>query len=255
MMPYVSVRCLNCNNIDEFPRMDYDEIPYCSQCASTTNLVPTTPPTKPQPGQQQWSDPTSDDLANLFSRNLSLIDPPATPPTSPPATINYSVSQHYTHPTYAPFLAQQQQQQPQPRPATTITTTAEQNTYIQYLLQSNLGSTSSQNDLEIALAHGIIDHNTYTHALTTHNQLLQQQAQQQQQQMRASQALTEECSAHSMLSASAATKQRSDPVYRTSEYFNEYYGGVNDEYLDEDEMAPCSVYSAGGGGRLRPFDL
>lgn len=31
MMPFLAVRCLNCNNIDEFPRMDYDEIPYCSQ--------------------------------------------------------------------------------------------------------------------------------------------------------------------------------------------------------------------------------
>lgn len=62
--------------------------------------------------------------------------------------------------------------------------------------------------------------------------------------------LEENCSAHSLLSASAA--QRKDPVFRTAEFFNDYYGGV-DASWEEDEDAPCSVYAA--GGRLRPFDL
>lgn len=151
----------------------------------------------------------------------------------------------------------------------------QEKTYIQYLLTSNLGSDTSSNDLEIALAHGIIDRNEYSRAINVNNQLRQQRghealmaaqrevmqqesmAVQQQlfmemQQSRdmARRGLEENCSAHSLLSASAA--QRKDPVFRTAEFFNDYYGGV-DASWEEDEDAPCSVYAA--GGRLRPFDL
>lgn len=153
--------------------------------------------------------------------------------------------------------------------------------YIQYLLNSNLGSESSQNDLEIALAHGIIDQAAYQRALGVHNQLLQQRGHEelmmrqreqqeaesmmvqsqlfQEMQMRemAGRALGEDCSAHSLLSASAATRKKQDPVFRTAEFFNDYYGGVDASYAyeDDDEAAPCSVYGGQAGCRLRPFDL
>lgn len=60
--------------------------------------------------------------------------------------------------------------------------------------------------------------------------------------------LEEECDALSLLSAAG---QQRDPVFRNSEFFNDYYGG-GDVGWGEDEEAPCVV---GTGGRLRPFDL
>lgn len=274
MMPFLAVRCLNCNNIDEFPRMDYDEIPYCSQvcplsilplllnlpadtnkCSSTSNLVPATPPSKQQ---SHWGNNGDDELASMFSRGLSLADTPMTPPTSPP-TANFSVSQHYTHPTN--FRPPTPQQQPQPSvqqmPDAAMTPTDQERAYIQYVLASNLGSAASSNDLEIALAHGIIDHHEYEHAVALNTQL---RAQQQQHGgavpggvggggRALAMALDENCDAHSMMNALAAGRKAPG----VDEFRNDYYGGVDTSWEDEDETAPCSVYAA--GARLRPFDL
>ncbi|RPA94650.1 hypothetical protein L873DRAFT_1700414 [Choiromyces venosus 120613-1] len=266
MLTFIAVRCLNCNNVDQFPRMDYDEIPYCSQCAATSGLVPATPPTKPD---QTWEG--GDELANLFSRNLSLRDNSPeelllTPPGASPTGINFSVSQHYIQPTAFGKPAAEKPQEP----ASGSSTADQERSYIQYLLSSNLGSESSTNDLEIALAHGIIDNNMYNQALETHNQLLRQREQQeaearmiqvqimsemqQGQSRQATMALEENCTAHSLLSATGRQKAQ-DPVFRTSDFFNDYYGGVDSSYLDDDEYAPCSVYGGQGSCHLRPFDL
>ncbi|KAF8252678.1 hypothetical protein K440DRAFT_631590 [Wilcoxina mikolae CBS 423.85] len=53
---------------------------------------------------------------------------------------------------------------------------------------------------------------------------------------------------------SAAKRREVDPVYRTSEWFNDYYGGVDMSFV-EDEEVPCSIYAGAGGCFLRPFDL
>ncbi|CUS13292.1 unnamed protein product [Tuber aestivum] len=267
MLTFIAVRCLNCNNVDQFPRMDYDEIPYCSQCAATSNLVPATPPSKPD---QTWT--AGDELANLFSRNLSLLDNapttlPPTPPGASPTGINFSVSQHYIQPT---AFREPAVEDPRESAARSSATADRERSYIQYLLSSNLGSETSTNDLEIARAHGIIDSNMYNQALETHNQLLRQREQQeaearmiqaqimdemqQEQSRQATVALAEDCSAHSLLSAAGGQKTQ-DPVFRTSDFFNDYYGGVDSSFLDDDEYAPCSVYGGQGSCHLRPFDL
>ncbi|KAG0123917.1 hypothetical protein HOY82DRAFT_543977 [Tuber indicum] len=266
MLTFIAVRCLNCNNVDQFPRMDFDEIPYCSQCAASSNLVPATPPAKPD---QTWA--SEDELASLFSRNLSLLDnaPDArspTPPGASPTGINFSISQHYIQPT---TFGKPAADKPHESAAGNSNADRER-TYIQYLLSSNLGSETSTNDLEIALAHGIIDSNMYHQALGAHNQLLRQREQQEaearmiqaqimnemqrEQSRQATTALGEDCSAHSLLSIASGQKTQ-DPVFRTSDFFNDYYGGVDSGYLDDDEYAPCSVYGGQGSCHLRPFDL
>jgi len=67
-------------------------------------------------------------------------------------------------------------------------------------------------------------------------------------------ALAENCSAHDMLMNARRERERRDPVYRSAEWFNDYYGGVDSSFINDDE-APCSLYGAGGGSRLRPFEL
>jgi len=154
--------------------------------------------------------------------------------------------------------------------AAASSTVDQERSYIQYLLSSNLGSETSTNDLEIALAHGIIDSNMYNQALETHSQLLRQREEQeaqacmiqsqimgemqQEQARQATAALREDCSAHSLLSVAGGQKTQ-DPAFRTSDFFNDYYGGVDSSYLDDDEYAPCSVYGGQGSCHLRPFDL
>ncbi|KAL7272992.1 hypothetical protein RUND412_004179 [Rhizina undulata] len=257
MVFLLAIRCLNCNNIDDFPRMDYDEIPYCSQCASTSNLVPTTPPAKPQ--QPSWNT-AGDDLSALFSRNLSLLDnPPPTPPmsstTTSPTTANFSISQHYHHSVHiAP-------QPPAPPPQQELS--KQDQTYLQYLLNSNLGSAHSQNELEIALAHGIISHQAYTTAvsafteqmrLNTERERYEAQMRGHGQDMQMGEGLQEDCDAASMLAAAQRERERKqDPTFRSSDFFNDYYGGVDTGMMD-DEETPCSFYGA-AQGRLKPFDL
>lgn len=135
--------------------------------------------------------------------------------------------------------------------------TDQERAYIQYVLASNLGSATSNNDLEIALAHGIINHREYEHATALNTQLRVQQ----QQHGGAvpggvgggsgalAMALDENCDAHTMMNALAAGRK----APRLDEFRNDYYGGVDTSWDDEDEAAPCSVYAA--GARLRPFDL
>jgi hypothetical protein len=38
-MQFLTIRCLACQNLDSFPRRNYDEIPYCSQASSLTYTV------------------------------------------------------------------------------------------------------------------------------------------------------------------------------------------------------------------------
>lgn len=176
---------------------------------------------------------------------------------SPPVA-NFSVSQHYTHPTTFRPPTPQLQAQPsiQHIPDTAMASTDQERAYIQYVLASNLGSETSSNDLEIALAHGIIDHQEYEHAVTLNTQL---RAQKQQHGTAVpggvgggralAMALDENCDAHSMMNALAAGRK----APALDEFRNDYYGGVDRSWEDEDEMNPCSVYAA--GSRLRPFDL
>lgn len=137
-----------------------------------------------------------------------------------------------------------------------MASTDQERAYIQYVLASNLGSEASSNDLEIALAHGIIDHQEYEHAVALNTQL---RAQKQQHGTAVpggvgggralAMALDENCDAHSMMNALAAGRK----APALDEFRNDYYGGVDRSWEDEDEMNPCSVYAA--GSRLRPFDL
>ncbi|KAF8543550.1 hypothetical protein BDD12DRAFT_915792 [Trichophaea hybrida] len=287
-MQFLSVRCLNCQNLDTFPRINLDEIPYCGQCASTTNLVPEPQPLQKPPQQQQSTMPYDDDeLIQLFSRNLYLTQQqpsPAAPPTPPmsassPTCQNFSITQHYhhsSHQLHAPpspqqshnedemldpsdpvsaqlfFEVQQQQVQQQQ-------TKSSDREYAEYLMSSDLSSPNSINELEIALAHGIISNQEYQQSIDNykHNAQIAEDARRHQEMMMTQQqqqqkALGENCSAMEMLSA--AKRREIDPVYRTSEWFNDYYGGVDMSFV-EDEEVPCSIYAGAGGCFLRPFDL
>lgn len=225
------------------------------------NLVPATPPTKPE---QTWAG--GDELASLFSRNLSLLDnntpsalPPLTPRTASPTGVNYSISQHYIQPTA--FNQPSEVKFQDASGSSSISPADQERSYLQYLLSSNLGSATSTSDLEIARAHGIIGDDVYGQALAAHARIVYEREQQaaESQLLRESQmyppsqdsmALEEDCSAHSLLSVTG--RQKADPDLRTAEFFNDYYGGVDSSYLDDDEYAPCAVY---GACQLRPFDL
>jgi len=273
MVLILSVRCLNCNNVDEFPRMDFDQIPFCSQCAATSNLVPETPAGK-TPGMMSTTD---DELTALFSRNLTLAAPTHFSQPSSNTEPNFSISQHYTHPTafqmdssdddYNDPVAAQLMREQQ------ASSNSQTGDYAGYLLSTNPGSSTSLNELEIALAHGAISPEEYRNAIEsyTHTQQLELAAEKHRQYSQhqhdagptsmdmmedtdASAALEENCSAHDMLMKARRERERRDPVYRSAEWFNDYYGGIDSSFMNQDEEAPCSLYGA-AGSRLRPFDL
>jgi len=157
--------------------------------------------------------------------------------------MNFSISQHYhhsSHQLHAPpspqqshteeemldsadpvsaqlFFEQQQQQQEQ--------TKSSDREYAEYLMSSDLSSPNSINELEIALAHGIISSQEYQSSIESykHKAQIAEDARRHQEMMNnaQSQALEENCSAMELLSA--AKRRELDPVYRTSEWFNEYY--------------------------------
>jgi hypothetical protein len=238
MVLLLSVRCLNCNNVDEFPRMDFEQIPFCSQCAATSNLVPETPSQK-----EPILNTTDDELTALFARNLNLTAPAQfTQQQTSTFEPNYSISQHYIQPTsYAmdsddndPAAAQLMREQQ---------TSQLNGNYASYLMSTNPGSSTSLNELEIALAHGAISAEEYRNALEqfTVSQQLQSAASKHQEQLQQIQAiqqqqstidnmmddtnstgtlaLAENCSAHDMLMNARRERERRDPVYRSAEWF------------------------------------
>ncbi|KAA8902956.1 hypothetical protein FN846DRAFT_780324 [Sphaerosporella brunnea] len=246
-MQFLSVRCLACQNLDSFPRMSYEDIPYCSQCASTSDLVPETPPA----ATKAPAATTPDDLIALFNQQLYLSSSQqqqlATPPTSPiPATAKFSISQHYNHSMHhTPQQQQRQQQQQAPSPPSSAKSADRE--YAEYLLASDLSSPNSLNELEIALAHGIVSGEEYARAVAGYTLATQREQAQRYQMQHQRKALEEDCSAMDML---RAAKSRDD----MSAWCNDYYGGVDSGFVD-DEEAPCSVYAGNAGCRLRPFDL
>ncbi|KAI5858085.1 hypothetical protein BZA05DRAFT_331436, partial [Tricharina praecox] len=270
IMHFLSVRCLNCHNLDTFPRLSYDQVPFCSQahppellqlCASTNSLVPEGPlsgptptstptPAPPPPPQMSSAD---DDFVALFNRNLFFSHPPAasppTPPLTSPVAATFSISRHYhhsSHPAVQSYYHHQQQVKSSDRE------------YAEYLMSSDLSSPNSLNELEIALAHEIISPVEYQRSLEsyTHRSQLEENARRHQVLMGSSGgggavALSENCSAMEMLAA--AKRSSNNNVPSRSEWCNDYYGG-DMGYEDEDEMAPCAVYTGASGCRLAPFD-
>jgi len=223
--------------------------------------------------------PTADDelLITLFNRNLYFSHPaaaaasPPTPPLTSPVAASFSISRHYHHSSHPPVQPpsppataiaddnemaddasvqllhehhyhQQQQQQQQQQ------VKSSDREYAEYLMSSDLSSPNSLNELEIALAHGVITPVEYQRSLEsyTHRSQLVDNARRHQEMM-GSRALSENCSAMEMLSAA---KRSGAP---RKEWCNDYYGG-DTSYEDEDELAPCAVYSGASGCRLVPFD-
>ncbi|KAI5776526.1 hypothetical protein EDC01DRAFT_451540 [Geopyxis carbonaria] len=280
-MQFLSIRCLNCSNVDDLPRMHHDNIPYCSQCASTSNLVPEMPEAPKTP---ENNDTDMDmDLAAMFNRHLNLTykhsenhSTPITPPSSSPTATNFSISQHYHHSSHLMAPPSPQSSEPSndfdPVSAQLFNeatahsaaqlAAAEQSRkdreYAEYLMGSDLSSPNSLNELQIAVAHGIISSQEYSNAVDalTHKAQIAQAAEAHSAMMQ-SKALEENCSAMDMLSAAARQSQKSDPVFRSSEWFNDYYGGVDQEAaMAMDDESPCSVsaWENSGGCRLQPFD-
>jgi hypothetical protein len=304
-MQFMSIRCLNCHNVDQHARLGHDEIPYCSQVQSSRRVAISAAPTYPyqcactsdlvpeigteQQIQEQLQNEMDLELSNMFSRTLNLSYQPAppqqtplTPPSSSPISPNFSISQPYHYsaqirvppspgadhdPVAAQLLqettfaqtekeqqalqaqasaafAQQQQQQ------AAFEQAARDREYAEYLINSDLSSPNSRNELEIAVAHGLISNEEYRAAVekTQQKALMAQQAEQH------AKALKEDCSAMDMLSSARQEKKRSesDPMSRRSEWCNDYYGGVDQSYMDEE--APCSVGGWEQGCRLKPFD-
>ncbi|KAA8894902.1 hypothetical protein FN846DRAFT_785730 [Sphaerosporella brunnea] len=225
-MQFLSIRCLACQNLDSFPRMSYEDIPYCSQCASTSDLVPETAPTATKAPA-----PTPDDLIALFNQQLYLSSSQqqlATPLTSPiPATAKFNTSQQYNHSMH--HASQQQQQQQAPSPSTSAKLADRE--YAECLLASDLSSPNSLNELEIALAHGIVSGEEYGRAVAGYTLAAQREEAQRYQMQRQRKALEEDCSAMDMLRAAKS----SDDSTAWCKY---YHGGAG--WVD-DEEAPCRV--------------
>lgn len=253
-MQFLSVRCLACQNLDSFPRMSYEDIPYCSQCASTSDLVPETPPT----ATKAPAATTPDDLIALFNQQLYLSSSQqqlATPLTSPiPATAKFNTSQQYNHSMH--HASQQQQQQQAPSPSTSAVDISDDDLmcdddlevsrqlysemqlqkladreYAECLLASDLSSPNSLNELEIALAHGIVSGEEYGRAVAGYTLAAQREEAQRYQMQRQRKALEEDCSAMDMLRAAKS----SDDSTAWCKY---YHGGAG--WVD-DEEAPCRV--------------
>lgn len=108
--------------------------------------------------------------------------------------------------------------------------------YAEYLLASDLSSPTSENELEIALAHGLISAEEY-----------------ERHQRGRRRALGEGCSAMEMLSAANKERERAQPWY--AEWENETYGSIDVGMGESDEESPCAVGMGASGGRLRPFDF
>jgi hypothetical protein len=183
------------------------------------------------------SSSSPEDLISLFNQQLFLSSPPPPPPqqqqqqqqpTPPLSPANFSISQHYHHSAHRTPLSP---------PHSTIDDSEmleleerdHDREYAEYLLASDLSSPNSLNELEIALAHGVITGQEYSAAARRY---LDRQGRK---------ALEERCSAAEMLGA--AQRER-------SAWSNEYYGQLD---MEEDEEVPCQVYGAGRG--LRPFEL
>ncbi|TGZ84592.1 hypothetical protein EX30DRAFT_345297 [Ascodesmis nigricans] len=318
-MQFRTARCLACDNADtHYPRLNYNhtELPYCSNCASTTSLIPDPLYSVPSPPSKDVSPSFNNDftdLAAMFSKNMVLSQQQMqyehqqyllqnsqqvphemlpTPPMSP--TANYSISQHYHHSTYthsppqvptqpqqtafnvddmmdddpvssqlfgemAAYSTQQQQRQQQEYDLLQQQLQQQQveaeaaerqrleREYAAYLYSADLSSPSSNDALAIEEA-------------------VEQRVQR-------NQALDENCSASEMLLAAAKEREvkkaedermenerkigRAEaPAFRNSEWFNDYYGGLDsmyETYADADEDAPCCIVGM-GGVRLKPFD-
>ena len=123
--------------------------------------------------------------------------------------------------------------------------------YAEYLMATDLSSPNSLNELEIALAHGIISEAEYRASIQSWQDKArlaeERQRHRAMMQVNPPKALGEDCTAMDLLSA-ARKKER------LSEWTNDYYGGVDKGWF-QDEESPCSVYSSTAGRMLRPFDL
>ncbi|CCX16446.1 hypothetical protein FPQ18DRAFT_339714 [Pyronema domesticum] len=262
-MQFISLQCDSCQHTDNFfPRMS----PYCSQC--TSNFGPSKAPS----AAQMPADPstprtmTDEDLIQLFTRNMQFTQAAPPTPIASPTTSKFSVSQHYNHSSHYPYhppsppaaememddassqlLAEQlaslqmstQPQQPQQKTS--------DREYMEYLMSSDLSSPNSVNELEIALAHGIISAEEYQHAITAARRKQEMMNEEMLRNAGASRALGENCSAMDMLSAARREKEE-----QQQQWCNDYYPGQQED-VDDEEESPCSIYSA--GYRLRPFDL
>lgn len=135
-------------------------------------------------------------------------------------------------------FAEQQQQQLE------MEQKARDREYAEYLLTSDLSSGNSRNELEIAIAHGLISTEEYRAAV----EKMQVRAGLVGQGESFGRALGEDCSAMEMLQRAKQERE----TERRSEWCNDYYGGMDESV--EDEEAPCSVGGWEQGCRLRPFD-